>query len=279
MTVDLRNIQSYVINLDKNIEKYSEIKTKFKTLNITNIQRFSAIYGKDLDEKYIDNITNPYVQYIIHHGRFTDSDIGSYGAIGCYISHVKLWEMLLNVKQNQDMFLVLEDDAIPLEKYTIFDINNFINEVIENTKNWDIIYLGYAKRPRDNDIEITKNVYKIDSMVFQTHAYIINKKGITKLLKFALPMVFELDSFISFMSMYRNLNSYRSKDSYIVQSNVKSSDIHNTNKELKVYLNGIDTNNIKIILWMVFMILFLFVFFILLYFYKYIIKYFYKYYP
>jgi len=242
--IDIRNIKSYVINLDKNIEKYDNIKKRFFNLGI-NPERFKAIYAKELDNEYIKKVTHPYVQNTIENGRYIDSDIGTLGAVGCSLSHIKLWEILLN--SNEDMFLILEDDAIPNTSYSVNSINKYLNKINKIDSNWDYIFLGYTKPLLiSNDIKVHSDIYKINQITFFTHAYIINRSGAQKLLKNAFPIIHQIDSYISLMSMYRNLNSYRG-NKYIIQKNDKGTDIQ-TDYSIRIYINKFSDNSLKIFL-------------------------------
>ena len=81
------------IDLDK-INKWFKTKEILNRLGI-NPQRFSAVYGKNLDDSFINNITHPSVYYSLTYGRSLDEQIPSLGAIGCYLSHIKLWQNLI----------------------------------------------------------------------------------------------------------------------------------------------------------------------------------------
>jgi glycosyl transferase family 25 len=253
---DIRHIKTYAINLDKNIKKFDELNKRFNKLGIYP-ERFKAIYAKELDKDYIDKITHPYTQYTIQCGRNIDSDIANEGAIGCYLSHIKLWKKLLD--SDQDYFLILEDDACPVyEENIINDINIYLNTVIDADKNWDIIYLGYNKNFINKDIKIN-GIYSIKSIIFTTHAYIISKKGALKLLKNALPIIHQIDSYMSFMYMNRDVKAYRDIKSYITQKNIESN-IQTDNGGLffdpptKVMLNRLDNKFLsKLFLLLIFM--------------------------
>jgi glycosyl transferase family 25 len=233
-SIDITQIKSYVINLKSNTKNLERVQ---KSLNAISIfpERFDAVYGKDLDPLYIDKITYPSVQYTMKNGRYIDSNIETLGAIGCYLSHVKLWEILAN--SDDDMLLILEDDAIT-NNFSVFQINQFLNEIIENDPNWDIIFLGYSKPfPSPNvDTAISNSVYKINEITFQTHAYMLSKKGALKLLVNAFPIVDQVDSYMSYMAMTRGLNSYRGIVKYIKQFNEEGSIIQ-SGVSLKVFLS------------------------------------------
>lgn len=254
MTLDIRKIKSYVINLNKNIDKYDDMKHNFSKYDIYP-ERFKAIYAKDLDNEYINKITDPSVQYNINKGRSLDCNIGTLGAIGCSLSHIKLWNMLL--ESNDEMFLIFEDDAYPIySKYLVDNINNYINSVNSVKVNWDIIYLGWHKiyNETNNDkLMYTNNsnnkesIYKITSFVYTTHAYIINKKGALKLLQQAFPIIHQIDSYISFMCMHRDFNAYRSNNIYITQKNTAGTDIQ-TDYSVKKIINRYNNKTISIVI-------------------------------
>jgi glycosyl transferase family 25 len=254
-SIDITQIKSHVINLKSNTEKLKRVQ---KSLNAISIfpERFDAVYGKDLDPLYIDKITYPFVQYTMKNGRYIDSNIETLGAIGCYLSHVKLWEMLAN--SDDDMLLILEDDAVT-NNFSAFQINQFLNEIIENDPNWDVIFLGYSKPfPSPNvDTFISNSVYKINEITFQTHAYVLSKKGALKLLSKAFPIVDQVDSYMSYMAITRGLNSYRGNANYIKQFNEEGSSIQ-AGVSLKIFLNRCSPRS----LWLC--IIFIIVFLILL---------------
>jgi len=205
--IDITNIKSYVINLENYKERYIVSLEKLNKFNI-NPERFNAIDINKLDNNYIKKVTYPSVQYTIKNGRYSHNNIGSKGAIGCYLSHVQLWQILL--ESNNDMFLIFEDD-VKINK-SIEEINNFIN-LINNTYSWDLILLGY------NFFNLNNTDYKLTSIKHGTHAYIINKAGAKKLLNNAFPIVDQIDSYISFMGIERDVNIYLPKTPLFIQNN------------------------------------------------------------
>ena len=233
---NISEIKSYIINLEKDKDKYNDSINNLNRINIKP-ERFDAIYINESNNDYIKNITYPSVQYNIKHGRNNHNNIGTNGAIGCYLSHIKLWKMLL--QSNEDMFLIFEDDVNVNSSKD--DINNFLNNM--NNYDWDFIFLGYMKPFSNNDTRVTTNVYKINSINFGTHSYIINKKGATKLLKYAIPIVDQIDSYISYMASTRNLNAYRPDINYFVQNIIGTS--IQTDLSIKPYIT--DMSNIVIL--------------------------------
>jgi glycosyl transferase family 25 len=215
MNFNIQSIPCYVINLESYKDKW--VRTS-KILNDINIkpQRFEAVYGKNIDPEIINKITDPSVYYSIKNERSIDQQINSLGAIGCYLSHLKLWESL--TKSDEDTFLIFEDDISLMDFTTLDKINEFVNKVIKYQKDWDFIFLGYSKPlPFFSKDICNDKICKINEITFCTHSYIINKKGARKLLEKAYPIVHQIDSYISYMASRGDINCFRPEKPYFSQ--------------------------------------------------------------
>ena len=148
--------------------------------------------------------------------------------------------MLLESKE--DMFLIFEDD-VNINDYSIEQLNQSLQEV--NQYDWDFIFLGYDKPYLMTDIK-TENVYKINSITYGLHSYLINRKGAIKLLKYSLPIVDQVDSYISYMASRGDINAYRTKEKYFIQNNIEGTSIQ-TDFSIKCLLTRL-TNNQLIVL-------------------------------
>jgi glycosyl transferase family 25 len=211
----IQNIPSYVVNLDQNKDKWFKTKEMLNEIGI-NPERFPAVYGKKLDNSFINDITNPSVYYTLTYDRSLDEQIPSLGAIGCYLSHIKLWQKLINSEDNT--MLIFEDD-IELNFSKLNEINLFLQNVTSTQPDWDFIFLGYTKPLMFSNDLCNKNICQIKDITFCTHAYIINKKGAKKLLDKAFPIVHQIDSFISFMSARGDIKSFRPTKPFFTQTN------------------------------------------------------------
>ena len=258
----IKNIKSYVINLEKYKNKYDLSIKRLSKLNL-NIDRFNAISITDLNNKKVQKLVYPSVEYTIKYGRFSHNNIGSYGAIGCYLSHISLWKQLL--KSNDEMYLIFEDDVNI--NNTISEFDNKLNEYLTHVykEDWDIIFLGYIFL--NNKIEFTY-FNQVNDIIFGLQAYIINKKGAQKLLKSALPIVDQLDSYISYMAMMRNLNAYVPKYNFFIQDNISKTTIQ-TDYSIKPFINSFKDSSICLIVIIVNIVIFIFIY---IFINKYILK-------
>lgn len=156
------------------------------------------------------------------------------GEMGVAISHYRLWEMI-GKQNNHNNVLILEDDAIQIST----DIEERMDDIFKEVpNNWDIILLGFWLHKGDTGYKLSDNIYRVKDFALM-HSYIINKKGITKLLQ-NLPINAPLDTWVSSISnklfIYRHnfINqSYPPSSRLIEQKPLKTQILH-TNKFIKV---------------------------------------------
>jgi len=162
-----------VINLDKDNERLEHMEESLKEYDLYDrYVRIPAILGSDLTESKYKQTFNM-----------------STGAIGCGLSHKKVWKYIID--NNLPHALILEDDVT---------INNLILNLdnIKVPEDWDIIYLGYHTRDniintceRVSPIIHKKGIDKVDNHVLKygisnnylvgCYAYIVSQKSARKL--------------------------------------------------------------------------------------------------
>ena len=196
------------------------------------------------------NLIYPSVYYTIYNGRYSHNNIGSWGAIGCYLSHVNLWKKLVNSDEN--MYLIFEDDVDINHNINLELINQDLKEL--NNIDWDFLFLGsydiFGTKYNNNN-----KFNKIKNILYGLHSYIITKKGALKLLENALPLVDQLDSYISFMGLFKDVNIYRSTKNYFIQNNITNSSIQ-TDNSIKPFITQYDEKiYIYIILFIILMLI------------------------
>ena len=178
-------MNAFVINLDKDKEKYALFLQNFKTENII-VERFSAIDGKEYRK------TNP------QDLSFYASNFSTNKAIGCFKSHLMCWQQIVN--RNLPYAIIFEDDIIAAKPQ---EWEDQIISTVQNMSNvsWDIILLGYHSQYVTNYADknpllfyffrslgygkkskvIKDNI--ITPVTFGgTHAYVISNTGAKKLL-------------------------------------------------------------------------------------------------
>lgn len=192
----------FIINLDKDIQRLDNVYKQFIKYDIKNYERFSGIYGNNLTNDEINNMTTN-----------IGKCIASKSMIGCGISHIKLWEKIVNDKI--DKSLILEDDFIFKE-----DFLNKFNKVIENAPiEYDIIYLTsniiHNKHFKLYDID---DIFYKQIFLAQTLGYIITYNGAKKILKNINKISYHIDVELCLKSIIYNYNIISIKEPLIYQT-------------------------------------------------------------
>lgn len=124
--------------------------------------------------------------------------------IACSLSHIKLYEKILS--QNIKQALILEDDVI-----VNISIKGILNKIYKLPKNWELInfHTETKKKPFGNYIYKNYQVAKFDKNlnVERCSCYLINLKGIKKILKYAYPIRTPADGLAGRRSLL-GINSY-----------------------------------------------------------------------
>jgi GR25 family glycosyltransferase involved in LPS biosynthesis len=176
---------AFVINLDKDKEKYKLFLQNFKTENII-VERVSAIDGKEYRKTKPQDLS------------FYASNFSTNKAIGCFKSHLMCWQKIVN--RNLPYAIIFEDDIIADKPQ---EWEDQIITTVQNMSNvsWDIILLGYHSRYVTNyadknpflfyflrclgygkKSEIIKDNIITPVTFGGTHAYVISNTGAKKLL-------------------------------------------------------------------------------------------------
>ncbi len=194
--LDLK-LPMYVINLDRREDRWSYMK-KLLSNQWNNYQRFPAIDGKQLHQKEDGSVWDSKRCVLDRQRRhlFANNDFGSRrSVIGCALSHIHLWQKLIQETQKQhNMFCILEDDSLLCDNFSEL-FNNLLNNL---NFDFDLIFLGYHilknKRTPNTNNKSPENIklvkYTSDNPIFSwgtsyiggLFGYLISKSGAHKLL-------------------------------------------------------------------------------------------------
>jgi FkbM family methyltransferase len=163
-----------VINLKKRVDRKSSMIEQFKKENITNYEFIEAVDGNELTE-------TEELRLLFEGNNFNYRK----GIIGCALSHIKIWNNLIN-DDNNEYYVVLEDD---LELF-----KNFKEKLKEHCKIFEeqklehlslgVFECNYLDQDKikTNEIKIfQKDVYKFWNVAF---AYIVSKQAAQKMINF-----------------------------------------------------------------------------------------------
>lgn len=156
------NSNMYVINLKRRPDRLKEVTKEFNKHQLM-VNRFNAFDSKDLK---LNNIVK---------SLFNGNDFNSNpGVIACALSHIELWNKLVNDEKN-DYYVIFEDDVTLCDKFR----TKFNSIKIDES----IIFMGFLTK---NFIEgkelITRPLNK--DCIGGFHAYIIHKEAVKKINKY-----------------------------------------------------------------------------------------------
>jgi GR25 family glycosyltransferase involved in LPS biosynthesis len=201
----------WVINLDKDAERWQNIQSKTNHLN-NMVHRWSATYGKDLTRDMAQKYGAGYVITMSRDSKKDDKTdritSANVGAVGCWISHKRLLTYLAEQSaDNNTGHLICEDDTeFPTDFLTGRDAWSKISKHIP--ADWDIVFLGIKKPIIGTDIApgIKKMKMTYNKGNWGTHAYLVRHGALkTKILPSLKHMTNEIDVHYNMMSEHFNI--------------------------------------------------------------------------
>ncbi|GGI77447.1 glycosyl transferase [Shewanella hanedai] len=177
-----------VINLDSSTDRWESMTKQCDLLGLSP-QRVSAVRGSLLSEKEKSDV------YQLSSNLSKYDKILNDGEIGCYMSHIRCWELI--VEQQLDFALVLEDDAILTE-----DMAKYVDKLAHTSSDWDYIKLSHGSKIKSavdcmdlGDGLTLKKVLKLPST---TTGQLISLSGAKRLLSHAYPIARPIDMDIQY---------------------------------------------------------------------------------
>ena len=205
----------YIINLKRRSDRFDSFLECYNKCGLHNYKliKFNAIDGEKLDLKKI-----PMTQLAILEMKQLETIGFRYkhyqltkGAIGCFLSHIKIWEHLVNSGKNNA--IIFEDDARPPPNFkrTIGITMKHIPD------DWDIVLFG----KHCYDCNDYGKYIKVNKFIL-LHSYVINKKGVLKIFNqnTLFPISQQLDAYLS--EITNILNIYSPKGNIVNQSNSRT---------------------------------------------------------
>jgi collagen beta-1,O-galactosyltransferase len=215
----------FIINLKSRTDRLKNMKLLVDTLNIdkNKIEIFEAIPGKELKNNEINNILSISSLDTFNNKSTNHKDIRTRGAIGCYLSHYKIWEKIIN--KNLDNVLIFEDDLV--SDVDIKEFKEYIDSIPQDYDvallSWFSLWFDLLNNPKKNTI-INNYWNKYNSInVFGCGSYLVSKKGAEKIIKNAFPICYQVDAYINILN---NIDTtfvrYIAKESLFKQNNFKT---------------------------------------------------------
>lgn len=192
------NIPAFVICLERETERRQRIQKHLDTLGI-DFSFTSAVDGRLLTASEKEQYYSEPLS-IKTRGRQLAS-----GEIGCYLSHSRIWEKVVN--ENISQVLIIESDAVFSEEAV-----RVINAI--NTKNidWELLMLFYrecfpAFRGR-LPITSQSKLVRFSNKTSCATAYLVTLEGAHKLLKKAYPIQMPVDDYMTGGYINKDINTF-----------------------------------------------------------------------
>ena len=226
----------YYINLDRRPDRLKHIKNELNKINYSGpIERIQGIDGRQLN---INNLSNDLIT-IEGKNDALNKNKGMYyiltpGAIGCALSHLNIYNKIIEEMSDDNYSLILEDDIIIN--------NNFMNKLNNYTSkmpHFDILFLGYHNFNSNEKNE--NNIYGKPKKIWGLFGYLINKKSAIEIKK-VFPLKYQIDT--EMPKIFNNLNVFYLKDNLIISDlsqNVNSK--FSTDTQLREKFNNNNNNN------------------------------------
>lgn len=207
----------YVINLDRARKRMSDFVDRLALTDLAHMSpiRFSAIDGRQL--KLEEHVTPAALTEVLNaeklgyrqrHYELTR------GAVGCHLSHVAVWQRLL--QSDKSMAMVCEDDAV-LQADLLRKTKRAIQGMPDD---WDILLLGYwcVKCEKEGQHWIRMNRF------FGLHCYMIKATAVNKIAAYGGDRIGQqIDSMLSDMCSENRLTVYGTVDKLAAQTGTNSS--------------------------------------------------------
>jgi glycosyl transferase family 25 len=122
----------YLINLPRDRERGEQMRRQIDALQLET-RRVDAVYGRDLDAAQRDALYSPTLNRARFHKPLSP------GEIGCYASHLRVWELMQH--DGAPLALVLEDDVV-----LGAELPALLDAVARLPADWDMIKLVGRER-------------------------------------------------------------------------------------------------------------------------------------
>jgi len=223
-TWNIQQIPSFCITLERRLDRWKRFQNQ-SGIHSLPLKRFIGVDGKTIDVKKDERVATLTKRNIITKSRRSHEELDSIGGIGCALSHIAIWQWM--VDNNQEICLIFEDDAIVPPDF-VEHTNQLIKSspLLQKPTNWDIWLLG----GKWDDISSIPNETKKSSIMrigsfMLFHSYIITLSTAKKLLKDVYPIHCHIDIWVSIYSYLHDLRIVGSTDLVLEQSQRVKTDI------------------------------------------------------
>ena len=176
-------MKTYVINLEKSKGRRQFMEKQLRNQN-TNFEIFPATDAVNIDDEWIS--TNLSENFKKDHEKYKNRFITK-GALGCSDSHRRVWRDIVDDENDEDIYLVLEDDCY-FPPHSLDNIKKCASVMPKTDYDFVILYYTSQKQLHLNKTAVLPivseyNIYPYPKEPTSTSlAYLVSKEGAKKLL-------------------------------------------------------------------------------------------------
>jgi len=202
---ELQSLPFWVVNLPREEERRRFMEDQLQRFGV-NYEIIAAVDGQNLTE---DDLRSYSRRLALQHLKRELS----LGEIGCALSHIHLWERIL--EEDYPEVVILEDDT---------RLGKAFFEVLENRDKfppgYELINFGTeaATKPFGDFVTDIYRCSNYNGQAYSTFAYLLTQKGAQKLVSLVRPFYMPIDDFMS----VSGLKSYGIYPKVVVQASFKT---------------------------------------------------------
>jgi hypothetical protein len=202
-----KDMDFYVISM-KNPERMENIERQLEKLKQQgtpiHLEFVDAVVGKELDLNQLikDEVLSPN-----HTGNGELDSNFRRGEIGCYMSHLKIYQQIQE-KNKSGYSIIFEDDFDISSERLIEDIEKIIKKARNQKIDFDILFLGTVTE--NHGEPIFENIHRIDknSILYGTHALLLKNENIPRWIEHIKMVDKQIDIKLVELTHHEKVNSY-----------------------------------------------------------------------
>lgn len=206
-----RITRSFVISLPRDHERLKQFKRVYYRSDIADVP-LTVVQGVDGSrvswEHYVAPDALAKLRNMVHTGYREDHPDLTPGAVGCYMSHLRAWDLVAD--SGHPYAFIFEDDAHVMPHA----LSAFNQARARIPPDWDIVLLGHLAR----GTEWCEGVMEVDFFLLN-HAYVISARVARHLARILLPIRQQVDWAISDVIGKINLKVFALEPKVSVQNN------------------------------------------------------------
>lgn len=194
--MELKDLPIVCISLDRRTDRWKNVQAAAAVANLP-VTRVSAVDASQFVAHKHPAVSLATAHNIFYKMRRSHYEIDAAGAIGCSLSHFKVWKQLLD--SSAPAMIVFEDDVqIPP------DLGLRLQKILAETPDeWDILQLQrteYGKGMNGCKPIKGEEPWELCTSLMGTWSYIVTRRGAKRLLEKAYPIELHVDAYMAYMA-------------------------------------------------------------------------------